>query len=186
MRFGLLFLSILCLVVSGYLARLIISSDIQSSGIYIILSCFLSLSAICFGWWISMHISKRQSTLAIIAQSRLNEFYLSQIEIVEECFPTGEKLTVEKAKAPENKKSLVSLIVILNFLEFISIGIKEKDLSESVCKAFFKNIFSIQWYRSSEYIHHQQVHESAGLFEHFEHYAKKWNKTLSKQIKQDK
>jgi hypothetical protein len=146
------------------------------TGMYILISCFYSLSAVSLGWWVSLHVSKRQSTVNIIAQSRINQYYLERIKGFENVFPASEKLTIEKAN--ENPDALSDLLIVINFLEFISIGIKHGDLSESVCKAFFIKIFSRQWFRCSDYIHHQQVHESDGLYKNFEHYSKKWNPSL--------
>jgi hypothetical protein len=150
-----------------------------ATGMYILLSCFLSLTAISFGWWVSLHIAKRQSTLTIISQSRLSEFYLNQIQNFSSVFPHGQKLILEQADDPDNKDALESLLVVLNFLEFISLGIKEGDLSESVCKAYFRQIFTNQWFRSSDYIHRFQVQKSNKLFINFEYYAKKWNPSLT-------
>lgn len=150
----------------------------SGNGPFILISCFASLSAITLGWWVSLYIAQRQSTLSIIAQSRLSESYLKQLQSFQQAFPSGQKLTFDKFNNPENEIARHSLINILNFLEFISIGIKQKDLSESVCKAFFLKIFSNQWYRCSEVIKHMQTHTHAGTFENFEYYAKKWDSTL--------
>ena len=39
------------------------------------------------GWWVSLFILRRQTTLNIIAQSRLSEPYLSRISLVQKSFP---------------------------------------------------------------------------------------------------
>ncbi|OIM97949.1 hypothetical protein BFR57_09490 [Idiomarina sp. MD25a] len=155
-----------------------IGIDSAGNGLFILISCFASLSAITLGWWVSLYIAQRQSTVSIIAQSRLSESYLKQVQSFQEVFPSGQKLTYEKFIDSKNESARYGVINVLNFLEFISIGIKQKDLSESVCKAFFLKVFSNQWYRCSDVIKHMQIHTHAGTFENFEYYAKKWDSTL--------
>jgi hypothetical protein len=150
------------------------------TGIFVLFSCLLSLTAISIGWWISLYIARRQSTLTIISQSRLNEYYLSRMQVFTRVFPSGKVMTLEQADDPKNQDALESLFVILNFLEFVGLGIREGDLSESVCKAYFRQIFTNQWLRSSEFIHRYQIQVSENGFINFEHYAKKWNPTLIK------
>ncbi|EGN76474.1 hypothetical protein A28LD_0217 [Idiomarina sp. A28L] len=162
--------------IAGWIYR--IGTDSNGNGPFILISCFASLSAITLGWWVSLYIAQRQSTLSIITQSRLSESYLKQVQSFQQAFPSGQKLTSDKFNDPANEGARHGLISVLNFLEFISIGIKQNDLSESVCKAFFLKVFSNQWYRCSEVIKHMQTHTHSRTFENFEYYAKKWDSTL--------
>jgi len=174
---ALIFISLICLSISIYLLFAIVGGyPTAENGLYILLSCFASLTVVSVGWWVSLYIAQRQSTLAIIAQSRMSDGYLNQISRFQDVFPRGEKLSFKTFMAPENQDARSGLLNVLNFLEFIAIGIKEKDLSESVCESFFSAVFTSQWYRCSEIIKHLQTYEDSRTFRNFEYFAKKWSK----------
>lgn len=149
------------------------------SGPYILLSTSLSMLLVSVGWFVSFHISQRKNTLDLIVQSIHSDRYVDSVELIDKKFPDGSVITAEELKDPDNQEVKEAAVYVLNYLEFMCLGIKNNDLSENVCKSYYKSGFKNFYYKTKPLIQEGQNNYSPLVWENFVHYTKKWNDHLS-------
>lgn len=181
MRWTLPVMAVIFGVISGCLVKYIYDSGFSpdiGSGPYILLSGSLSMFLVSIGWFVSLYISRRQNTLGLIAQSMHSERYQDSVSLIDKSFPDGSTITPEELKKAENHEIKKAAVYVLNYLEFICIGIRQNDLSETVCKKYYKSGFKHFYQKNKSIIELSQNNYSPLVWEHFIHYTKKWNKHL--------
>ncbi len=118
------------------------------------------------GWIITAMVNVRNSikqhTISALLQSRLSATYMAHADIVNRNFiaPDG---TLKPLLQPELESQgdtaqtkLNSLRYILNYIEFISIGIRYGDLHESLLKSSLRGIVLNAYKYSEVFIAHSQ------------------------------
>lgn len=181
MKWLLVVLSIVFLGLSVWLSIYIVNKDFSSVigvGPYILLSSLASLTLVSTGWWLSLYRSRKQNTLNIISQSMLNRMYQEKIECINKRFPDGETITANDLSNKDNSEIIESAIYVLNFLEFLCLGVKQGYLSHSVCKDYYCIGFKYFYLKTKSIIEDKQKKFDGKLWEHFTLYAKKWNSDL--------
>lgn len=108
----------------------------------------LGVIAAVAGWIISaivtMRNSIRQHTVTTLLSSRLSETYMSQTRLVNARYfsPSGGlyRLTPAEVKTAHPDAQLAALRYLLNYFEFIAVGIRYGDLDEKLLKNTLRGI----------------------------------------------
>jgi len=88
-------------------------------------------------------------------------------------FETGDVSKID-AKFEEDYKSRQSTIVVLNYLEVISIGINQLIIDEEFMKQFFKTIFKENLGRYGTYIDRVRVKKGNTIYQNFTLVSERW------------
>ena len=92
---------------------------------------------------VAIRSSVKQHTMTTLLQSRLSTTYMEHAKIVNLAFCKGElliPLTSKEIKNPPANVNLYSLGYIVNYLEFVAVGIRNWDLDERVMKSSLRGI----------------------------------------------
>lgn len=93
---------------------------------------------------VTLRNSVKQHTINTLLQSRLSATYMEHVKAANAtfCTPNGEliPLTKEEVKNPPAGVTFTSLGYMLNYLEFIAVGIRHGDLDEAVLKNSLRGI----------------------------------------------
>ncbi|MGI4777492.1 MAG: DUF4760 domain-containing protein [Janthinobacterium lividum] len=108
----------------------------------------LGVVAAVAGWIISaivtMRNSIRQHTVTTLLSSRLSETYMSQTRLVNARYfsPSGGlyRLTPAEVAVPSAEAQIAALRYLLNYFEFIAVGIRYGDLDEKLLKNTLRGI----------------------------------------------
>jgi uncharacterized membrane protein (DUF485 family) len=108
----------------------------------------LGVIAAVAGWIISaivtMRNSIRQHTVTTLLSSRLSETYMSQTRLVNARYfsPSGGlyQLTAAEVKSAAPEAQLAAVRYLLNYFEFIAVGIRYGDLDEKLLKNTLRGI----------------------------------------------
>ena len=108
----------------------------------------LGVVAAVVGWItsaiVTMRNSIRQHTVTTLLSSRLSETYMSQTRLVNARYfsPSGAlyRLTEDEVKAARPEAQLAALRYLLNYFEFIAVGIRYSDLDEKLLKNTLRGI----------------------------------------------
>lgn len=86
------------------------------------------------GWmiqaWISVRNSRKQHTMNVLLQTRLNPQFADHANRISKKFPAGAPITYKEITKPENEAEYDSVRWVLNYYEFIAAGISHGDLDE--------------------------------------------------------
>lgn len=122
----------------------------------------------------------RSHSIQTLMASRLSEAYTQQVEIATEfyCIKKKEKgqsycLTYEEYNALEQKQRN-AINYLLNYFEFISVGIRFGDLDEKLMKNSLRTIIKNN-YEFFEDVIKQKQQNSPSLYEHLTSLKKRWN-----------
>lgn len=126
----------------------------------------ITLVSALTGWIITAMVTVRNSikqhTINALLQSRLSATYMAHADIVNRNFiaPDGSLKpllqTELEVQSEATQAKLNSLRYILNYIEFISIGIRYGDLHESLLKSSLRGIVLNAFRFSEAYIKHSQ------------------------------
>jgi hypothetical protein len=126
----------------------------------------ITLASALTGWIITAMVNVRNSikqhTINTLLQSRLSATYMAHADIVNRNFiaPDGSLKpllqTELEVQSEATQAKLNSLRYILNYIEFISIGIRYGDLHESLLKSSLRGIVLNASRFSEAYIKHSQ------------------------------
>jgi hypothetical protein len=106
--------------------------------------------------WVSLHTSRRQHTVTTLLDSRLSETYMKYADILSKHYSDYEaRLLANPAlrEKPTDKVDILALRYILNYFEFISIGVMRGDFDEGTLKDSLRSILrknvsmSMAWIR---------------------------------------
>lgn len=123
-------------------------------------------SAIC-GWlvtnMITLRNSVRQHTITTLLQSRLSSTYMGYADILGKHYTDYDKRRKENPSIRENPTDNVDIMAlryILNYFEFIAIGVIRGDLDESMLKDSLRSILKKNVAMSRPWIKSLQVENS--------------------------
>lgn len=115
------------------------------------------------GWiatsWIALRNAKRQHTMNVLLQSRLSTAYQQRMKDAITIYPATPKLTYVKNLDWEDdtkKDAIEGIKYLLNYFEFITIGIKNGDLDEKTLNQSLSVILNTLVNISDEYIKYAQ------------------------------
>lgn len=93
---------------------------------------------------VTMRNSIRQHTITTLLNSRLSETYMSQTRLVNARYftPSGAiyRLGEDEARSGAPEAQIPALRYLLNYFEFIAVGIRYGDLDETLMKQTFRGI----------------------------------------------
>jgi uncharacterized membrane protein (DUF485 family) len=126
----------------------------------------ISLASAITGWIITAIVNVRNSikqhTINTLLQSRLSATYMAHADVVNKNF-IAQDGTLKPLQQSElelqsdaTQVKLNSLRYVLNYIEFISIGIRYGDLHESLLKSSLRGIVLNAYKFSEVYIRHSQ------------------------------
>jgi hypothetical protein len=126
----------------------------------------ITLASALTGWIITAMVTVRNSikqhTINALLQSRLSATYMAHADVVNRNFlaPDGSLMPLLQseleAQSDATQAKLNSLRYILNYIEFISVGIRYGDLHESLLKSSLRGIVLNAFQFSEAYIKHSQ------------------------------
>jgi hypothetical protein len=126
----------------------------------------ITLASALTGWIITAMVTVRNSikqhTINALLQSRLSATYMAHADVVNRNFiaPDGSLSPLLQSElqvqSDATQAKLNSLRYILNYIEFISVGIRYGDLHESLLKSSLRGIVLNAFRFSEAYIKHSQ------------------------------
>ena len=126
----------------------------------------ITLASALTGWIITAMVTVRNSikqhTINALLQSRLSATYMAHADVVNRNFiaPDGSLMPLLQSEletqSDATQAKLNSLRYILNYIEFISVGIRYGDLHESLLKSSLRGIVLNAFRFSEAYIKHSQ------------------------------
>ncbi|MGH9960966.1 MAG: DUF4760 domain-containing protein, partial [Pyrinomonadaceae bacterium] len=150
------------------------------------------------------HLSRRQHTINVLLQHRFNDVLHKHHSIIYTYFPVGTAISKSDTEAlfssvkrqthdqtsaknflvqrkrkvnlPSLKEVHESLTIMLNYYEFLAVGISRCDLNERVMRAFYKSIVCAFCEKTHEFIKYGQNNQPTALENLVELY-KIWKRT---------
>lgn len=117
--------------------------DIDRSQGVVIVSGLAAVTGWIFTAMVTMRNLTKQHTITTLLQSRLSVTYMENVKAVNASFTHHGKiipLTQAEIESPPPGVNLVALTYILNYLEFVALGIRHGDLHEGVMKSSLRGI----------------------------------------------
>lgn len=98
------------------------------------------------GWMVqalvSVRASRKQHSINVLFQSRMSAEYQGHIKTIRDAYPDrGVAFLFEELKRPEKQDAYRSISFMLNYYEFISVGIWHGDLDESIMRECIRSQF---------------------------------------------
>lgn len=93
--------------------------------------------------WISLHTSIRQHTITTLLDSRLSETYMKYADILSKHYSDYEASRAANPAlrgSPTDNVDILALRYILNYFEFVSIGVMRGDFDEETLKDSLRSI----------------------------------------------
>jgi hypothetical protein len=138
--------------------------------------------------------SRRQHTISVLSQHRFDDKLENDFNIVRARFPLGTHISEQNAAAldategepclpqeypsdvkPSLKEVCCSLVSVLNYYEFLAVGIKHRDLDATVMEDFYKGMFCSFCETAREYIRYEQTSfKDERLYENIVDLYKAW------------
>lgn len=144
----------------------------------------LGIVAAILGWLFptraSAVASTRNHSIQTLMESRLSETYIAQVEICTELFvkfkkEKGEGYNLSQVDFDElSQKQKYAIHYLLNYLEFVAVGIRFGDLDENLMKNMMKSIINTNFNFFGEIIVEKQK-KSSTVYEHLTALYKRWN-----------
>lgn len=107
----------------------------------------IGLAGAVSGWmatgWINLRNSIRQHTITTLLQTRLSATYMGYADELSKhysAYETRRKTNPAMREEPTDKVNIQALRYILNYFEFIAIGIKRGDLDEDMLRDSLRSI----------------------------------------------
>lgn len=144
----------------------------------------LGVLAAVLGWLFTYRgqalTTTRNHTMQTLMESRLSEVYTKQVEVATEVFTKyktekGEQYNLEYSVfLTLETKHKNAIFYLLNYLEFVSVGIRCGDLDENQMKNMMKSIISNNFKFFREIIEKKQQTQPT-VYEHLTLLNKRWN-----------
>lgn len=121
------------------------------------------------GWIVSAYITLRNSikqhTINTLLQSRLSATYMENANLINANFfapsmKDDPPVTVDFLYDPANAKSLQAVNYVLNYLEFLSVGIRHGDLDKKVLRHTMRGIIVRLYEKMSKYLEFMRGEEN--------------------------
>lgn len=91
------------------------------------------------GWMIQAKIatrnSRKQHTMNVLFQTRMSKEFQDHVDRITKKYPDGAPIPYEEIILPENADVFASVRFILNYYEFIAVGIEHGDLDEPLIRS---------------------------------------------------
>lgn len=144
----------------------------------------LGVLAAVLGWLFAYRgqalTATRNHTMQTLMESRLSEVYTRQVETATEVYTSykktkGDSYCLEYSEFIQLKdKYKNSIFYLLNYLEFVSVGIRCGDLDEIQMKNMMKSIISANYNFFEDIIKQKQLVRPT-VYEHLTCLYKRWN-----------
>lgn len=137
--------------------------------------------AAMMGWTVSAYISVKNSikqhTINTLLQSRLSETYMKRAKEVSDHFaePSGALIPVraEEIGKTETFEKLEALRYVLNYFEFISVGIRHGDLHEGLLKGSLRGMLCSVYEVAEEFVKDKR-NSNPKAWEHLDWTYRRW------------
>lgn len=164
------------------------TSNYKSTGLITILA---AIAAVC-GWIFTARVQTinavKSHSMQVLMSSRTSTAYVDMVKktseirrkILKERDNTGEsiqdvQLTIEEFEQLENEEK-TAVIYMLNFLEFVAIGIRHYNLDEGLLKESLKSIVSANYKLYQLVIEHLRKNDGAAIYVQLELLHQRWSK----------
>ncbi|MBJ8434183.1 DUF4760 domain-containing protein [Acinetobacter pittii] len=166
--FGIIFIFGICLFVSGKSSNFLIA----------VTTVGLATSGWLFTNYISSRNSIRQHTVTVLTQLRMSTEFMKNANNLQGYLESRTLITKELLdNLNDQKKNEIflkdSVRYILNYLEFVSAGIRNGDLDELLIKSAQRGMF-LQTYRLCQPFIDEINKEQETAFEHYKIIVKRW------------
>lgn len=111
------------------------------------------------GWittaWVSLHNVRRQHTVNVLLQSRLSQAYQGRLKDAYSGYPVTPQITYMQEgdwNDPMKLEAIEGIKYLLNYFEFLAIGIRTGDLDERTLRMSLKDILETLTTVASPYI----------------------------------
>lgn len=143
----------------------------------------IGIVAAISGWiftaWVTVRNSIKQHTINTLLQSRLSVVYMENANKFNKSFYDKDDkpviITVEDLTNQDKKEALASARYLLNYFEFIAVGIKYGDLHSGLLKDSLRGILSNAHEICKDMIKHRQT-TNPRVYANLEWLNKEWNK----------
>lgn len=115
------------------------------------------------GWvvtsMVNLHNARRQHTVNVLLQSRLSQAYQQRLRDVVKTFPVTPRVTKLKMgdwDVSENAEAIDGVKYLLNYFEFVAVGIRTGDLDEKTLKMSLRGILITLCDMAEVYIRYQR------------------------------
>jgi hypothetical protein len=102
-----------------------------------------SLTVFTLTAWLNVYSARLQHTMGVLLQSRLSPAYQQRMRDVVKVYPTMPTIipvVVGDWEDPAKHEALEGIKYLLNFFEFVAIGIRNGDLDEATLRMSLSNI----------------------------------------------
>lgn len=142
-------------------------------GMFILLSSLLAISFAFIGWIVTYKLTVATNTVNAIHQSRISE-NLDKHRSVFSHTQENQPISNDVFESLESKDLKTSTLHVLNYLEFVSLAMKEGHYSERLCRLYYRGIFRSNYLRTRLIIENLQMQNSK-VFNNFLYYVHRWN-----------
>lgn len=131
----------------------------------------IGLFTAVLGWmvssWVTIRNSIKQHTINTLLQSRLSAHYMGHVDVLNQLFEYFRHKNLDEADIKTDtflaKKS--SVIYVLNYLEFIAVGVRHGDLHEILLRSTIRRIVVRNYEFFSAYITDRRASDQR-VYEH--------------------
>jgi hypothetical protein len=143
--------------------------------------------AAMFGWTVSAYVtvknSIKQHTINTLLQSRLSAQYMSMANVVAKQFTRLDGTLIHVVEAdlrdPDAYEKMEALRYVLNYFEFISVGVLHGDLHEPLLKATLRGMLCRMFVVAKVHVEFQRK-EAPKVYENFELIYHRWKNSDGK------
>ncbi|WP_139851471.1 DUF4760 domain-containing protein [Acinetobacter pullicarnis] len=158
-----------------------LNSSSASDGSNIILISLGILAAV-FGWLFTYRgqvlTATRSHSIQTLMASRLSNEYMEQVRFATEVYNNYKNNNLNQISHAEfnelTGEKIAAILYLLNYLEFISVGIRFGDLDEKLMKNTMKSIIGANYTFFEQIIKEKQA-KSPSLYEHLTALNNRWN-----------
>ena len=134
-----------------------------------------------FGWTVSALVtvnnSVKQHTINTLLQTRLSPTYMAKADTLSSSFthPDGSLILVsdDDLTNPDSREKMVALRYVLNYFEFISVGVRHGDLHEGLLKSSLRGMLCKVFWMARVHVDSQRK-EAPKVYEHLEWLYGRW------------
>lgn len=168
---------------------LYISTSSSSNTVILLLGTLTAILGWLFSTRSQVISNRRNHSMQLLIESRLSERYMQSVNAISNIAneyrylnPNKDKLVIEyyNALSIEQKNSI---LYMLNYCEFVSVGIRFGDLDEQLMLNTFGSMLKTNYEFSQVVIEHKQQ-EKKSHFEHVTALYKRWYVTTNKKTPQ--
>lgn len=125
-------------------------------------AALVALAGLMVHAWIAVRNSRKQHTMDVLLQTRLNPQFSKHAGKIQKTFPGQMEIASEILNQEDNKEVKESVAWILDYYEFVSTGIIHGDLDERLMRDCICTQFCIFCYRVGEVIKAERHEDELG------------------------